>query len=81
MNDKIGQSDADKKLEAIRLCREVVSEVMNLNPSQEQILMIIQFLALELHNHEQMVELVAVTLPECLDMAEKNPLILPAQES
>jgi len=78
MNDKIGQSDADKKLEAIRLCREVVAEVMNLNPTQEQILMIIQFLALELHNHEQMVELVAATKEY---MAEKNPLILPAQES
>jgi hypothetical protein len=78
MNDKIGQSDADKKLEAIHLCREVVAEVMNLNPSQEQILMIIQFLALELHNHEQMVELVAATKEY---MAEKNPLILPAQES
>jgi hypothetical protein len=78
MNDKIGQSEADKKLEAIRLCREVVAEVMNLNPTQEQILMIIQFLALELHNHEQMVELVAATKEY---MAEKNPLILPAQES
>ena len=78
MNDKIGQSEADKKLEAIRLCREVVSEVMNLNPSQEQILMIIQFLALELHSHEQMVELVAATKEY---MSEKNPLILPAQES
>lgn len=78
MNDKIGQSDADKKLEAIRLCREVVSEVMNLNPSQEQILMIIQFLALELHDHEQMVELVAATKEY---MAGKNPLILSAQES
>jgi len=78
MNDKIGQSDADKKLEAIRLCREVVAEVMNLNPTQEQILMIIQFLALELHNHEQMVELVAATKEY---MAEKNPLILPVQES
>ncbi len=78
MNDKIGQSDADKKLDAIRVCREVVSEIMNLNPTQEQILMIVQFLALELHNHEQMVELVAATKEY---MAEKNPLILPAQES
>ena len=78
MNDKIGQSDADKKLDAIRLCREVVAEIMNLNPTQEQILMIVQFLALELHNHEQMVELVAATKEY---MAEKNPLILPAQES
>jgi hypothetical protein len=78
MNDKIGQSDADKKLEAIRVCREVVSEIMNLNPSQEQILMIVQFLALELHDHEQMVELVAATKEY---MAAKNPLILPAQEN
>jgi hypothetical protein len=77
-DDKIGQSDADKKLDAIRVCREVVAEIMNLNPSQEQILMIVQFLALELHNHEQMVELVAATKEY---MAEKNPLILPAQES
>ncbi len=78
MNDKIGQSDADKKLEAIRICRDVVSEIMNLNPSQEQILMIVQFLALELHDHEQMVELVAATKEY---MSAKNPLILSAQEN
>lgn len=77
MNDKIGQSDADKKLESINLCREVVAEIMNLNPTQEQILLIVQFLALELHNHEQMVELVTATKEY---MAEKNPLILSTQE-
>jgi hypothetical protein len=77
-NNKIGQSDADKKLEAIQLCREVVAEIMNLNPSQEQILMIIQFLALEIHNHEQMVELVAATKEY---MSEKNPLIISTEEN
>jgi hypothetical protein len=75
---KIGQSEADKKLEAIQLCRDVICEIMNLNPTQEQILMIIQFLALELHDHEQMVELVAATKEY---MSSKNPLILPAQEN
>ncbi len=79
MNDgKIGQSDAEKKLETIQVCRDVVHEVMNLNPTQEQILMIIQFLALELHDHEQMVELVAATKEY---MRGNNPLMLPEQES
>jgi hypothetical protein len=78
MSVSIGQSDADKKMEAIQLCRDVVAEVMNLGPSQEQLLMIIQFLALELHNHEHMVELVAATKEY---MAEKNPLILSVQET
>jgi len=59
--ESIGLSDADKKFEDIRLCREVVSEIMNLNPSQEQLLLIIQFLGLELVQHEQMVEVVAMT--------------------
>lgn len=75
---KIGQSDADKKLEAIQLCRDIVFEIMNLNPTQEQLLMVIQFLALELHDHEQMVELVTATKEY---MSGKNPLILPAQEN
>ncbi len=77
MNDIIGQSDADKKLEAIHMCREIVSEIMNLNPTQEQILMTIQFLALELHKHEQMVELVTATKEY---MKENNPMLLLTEE-
>lgn len=75
--NNIGKSDADKKLESITLCREVVLEIMNLNPTQEQILMIIQFLALELHEHEHMVELVAATKEY---MKGKNTLILSDEE-
>ena len=58
---RIGESDADRKLADIQLCRDVVKEILNLNPTQEQILMIVQFLAYELQDHEQMVELVAAT--------------------
>lgn len=77
MSNMLGKSDADKKLEGIKLCRDVVAEIMNLNPTQEQILLIIQNLALELHDHEQMVELVAATKEY---MRGKNVLLLPEQE-
>lgn len=74
---KIGESEADKKLEDIRICREVVNEVMNLNPSQNQILILIQLLGLELHNHEQMVEVVAMTKEF---MRGQNVLLVPDEE-
>lgn len=77
MSNMLGKSEADKKLEAIKICREVVTEIMNLSPTQEQILLIIQNLALELHDHEQMVELVAATKEY---MRGKNVLLLPEQE-
>lgn len=73
-----GQSDADKKLQQIQLCRDVVQEVMNLSPTQEQILLIIQNLALEIHDHEQMVELVAATKEY---LRGKNALLVPDEES
>lgn len=57
----IGRSEADQRLENIQLCRDVVQRIMDLNPNQEQILLMIQFLALELHDHETMVELVTAT--------------------
>lgn len=77
MEDRIGESDADKKYREIQLCREVVKEIINLNPTQEQILLIIQFLGLELVHHEQMVEVVAMT-KEFLQ--GKNALIVPDEE-
>lgn len=76
--NKIGDSDADKKLQEIQLCRDVVHEVMNLNPTQEQILMIIQFLGLELLDHEQMVEVVAMTKEF---LKGKNALLVPDEET
>ena len=51
---------------------------MNLNPSQEQILLIIQFLGLELAHHEQMVEVVAMTKEF---LKGKNALLVPDEES
>lgn len=81
MNDKnfaIGDSEGDKKLKDIQLCRDVVLEIMNLNPSQEQILLIIQFLGLELAHHEQMVEVVAMTKEF---LKGKNVLLVPDEET
>lgn len=76
--ESIGLSDADKKFKEIQLCRDVVVEIMNLNPSQEQLLMIIQFLGLELVHHEQMVEVVAMTKEF---LKGKNALLVPDEET
>ena len=74
----IGESTADKKYKGIELCREIVHEIMNLNPSQEQILLIIQFLGLELVHQEQMVEVVAMTKEF---LKGKNALLVPDEET
>ena len=78
MTEFLGQSDADKKLLQIQLCRDVVSKIMDLNPTQEQILLIIQFLSLELYDHEQMVELVAATKEY---LRGKNVLLIPDDDN
>lgn len=75
--DAIGSSDGDKKLQEIQMCRDVTQAVMDLNPSQEQILLVIQFLALELLQHEQTVELVALTKEF---LRGKNALLVPDEE-
>jgi hypothetical protein len=74
---KIGDSDGDKKAADIQLCRDVVAEIMNLNPSQNQILLMIQFLGLELVHHEQMVEVVAMTKEF---LKGQNALLVPDEE-
>ena len=74
----LGESDADKKLEDIELCREVVKEIMNLNPTQEQLLLIVRFIAYELEDHEQMVELVQATKEY---LAGSEALMIPDGES
>lgn len=75
--ESIGLSDADKKFNEIQLCRNIVTEIMNLNPNQEQLLLIIQFLGLELEHHEQMVEVVAMTKEF---LKGKNALLVPDEE-
>ncbi len=77
MNGFIGDSDADKKLVNIQLCRDVVQEVMNLNPNQEQLLLMIQFLSLELLDHKQTVEFVTLTKEF---LRGKDVLIVPDEE-
>jgi hypothetical protein len=76
--ESIGLSDAEKKLQEIQLCRDVVQSIMNLNPTQEQILLIIQNLGLELVHHEQMVEVVAMTKEF---LKGRNALIVPDEET
>jgi len=73
----IGESDADKKAKDLQLCRDVVMEIMNLNPSQTQILFLIQLLGCELVHHEQMVEVVAMTKEF---MKGQNALLVPDEE-
>jgi len=78
MNEQnIGNSDGDKKVQDLQLCRDVVHEIMNLNPSQTQILMVIQLLGCELLHHEQMVEVVAMTKEF---MKGQNALFIPDEE-
>jgi len=73
----IGESDADKKTKNLQLCRDVVMEIMNLNPTQMQILFLIQLLGCELVHHEQMVEVVAMTKEF---MKGQNALLVPDEE-
>ena len=58
MNEKYGQTQSEEELEKILDCRKIVKEIINFGVSQEQIMLIIQFLAAELENHENMIELV-----------------------
>lgn len=76
-NVSIGDSDGDKKAKDLQLCRDVVMEIMNLNPSQTQILLMIQLLGCELLYHEQMVEVVAMTKEF---MKGQNALLIPDEE-
>lgn len=61
MSEMFGNSVAEKNLQKIVTAREIVKEISNCGLTQEQIVLVIQFLAYELENHEQMVEVVALT--------------------
>lgn len=59
--EKFGELSTEKDLKKIQVCRDIVKEIMRFGVTQEQILLIIQLLGYELHNHEHLVEVVALT--------------------
>lgn len=61
MVESYGSSEAEKELNKIMACREIVKTIVDYGVTQEQIVLIIQNLALELENHDQMVEVVGLT--------------------
>ncbi len=71
------EQDVEAKCKDISLCREIVSEIMNLNPSQGQIMLIMQLLALELTDHQKTMAINDV-LKEFIN--EHNVLLLPVEE-
>lgn len=61
MSEKFGTSGSDSDVEKILVCREIVKKIVDFGVTQEQLLLIIQFLGYELENHDQMVEVVGMT--------------------
>lgn len=57
MSAHYGQSEADVEAKKITECREIVKRIIEFGVDNGQILNIIQFLALNLEDHEQMVEI------------------------
>jgi hypothetical protein len=60
-NNLFGTTQSEKKLGKITICRDIVREIVQFGVSNQQILLIIQLLAYELENIEQMREIVAIT--------------------
>ena len=61
MSDMFGSTESEEKLQKVLTCREIVKTITQYGVSQEQILLIIQFLGYELENHDQMLEVVGLT--------------------
>ncbi len=60
MTIKYGKTKSEEELEKITQAREIVKTIMNFGVTQQQILLIIQFLGAEINNHENMVEVVTL---------------------
>jgi len=58
MTEHFGITDSEEELEHILVCRQIVKSIMDYGITQQQLLMLIQFLSSEIENHEQMAELV-----------------------
>jgi hypothetical protein len=61
MSDLYGTTQSEKKLSKITACRDIVREITRFGVTSQQILLIIQLLAYELDDIEQMKEIVAMT--------------------
>ena len=60
MSEKFGKTESEEELERILEARNIVKAIISHGVSQQQILLIIQFLGAELHRHEDMVEVVTL---------------------
>ena len=54
---RYGTTDSEKQAQSSSKCRQIVKEVMDFGVSQEEILKIVELLALELENRDQMSQL------------------------
>jgi hypothetical protein len=61
MDNLYGSTQSEKKLKQITACRDIVREITKFGVTNQQILFIIQLLAYELEDVEQMRELVGLT--------------------
>lgn len=78
MSEKFGQTESEEALEKIIEARNIVKAIMAHGVSQQQILLIIQFLGAEIHRHEDMVEV--VTLARELLKGDKILLVDQSEE-
>jgi uncharacterized Fe-S radical SAM superfamily protein PflX len=73
---RYGDSESEKKLAKIQTCRDIVRSVIEYGVDQIQLLTIIRLLALELDDHEKIVQLV-----ELVKSFEQNTLFIDSEES
>lgn len=71
MSSHYGKSGADKEVEKIQECREIVKRIVEFGVDDSQILNIIHFLALNLEEHNIMLEITGL-----IKSLEKKTLII-----
>ncbi|MAH42951.1 hypothetical protein CL614_04495 [archaeon] len=56
----IGKTSTEKHANDVKVCREIVSEILKYGVNQEQILRVMYLLSLELEEHEAMINTSAI---------------------
>jgi len=69
---KVGKSETEKKAEELLKCRQIVTEVLRFGVSQDQIMQIINLLALELENNAAMIDIVAAVKAHKVSIIDEN---------